>query len=78
MANGYEIDRAEMDDKSKEINKICGKVKVMKKVKIGGIYKTVNAYRKVRWDAHGHCYGITTNRRLRDYDLPLKDFVNHK
>lgn len=66
---GYIMDSISRKDNSDEIKKVTGRVKVMRKILINGEYKTRNAFRRVRWDATGHCYGLTFNKRLRKYDL---------
>lgn len=62
-------------DKSKQVRKVTGTVKIMRKKLVNGIYRNVECEKKVRWDGYGHCFVGTHNLRLRDFDIPLKNYI---
>lgn len=68
---GYFFEHFYMSD-IRQVKKVTGRVKVIKKVLICGKHTNTEVSKKVRWDNKGRCYSINGNNRLRDYDIILK------
>lgn len=72
---GYQLNRVKYMPESRNIRKIEGRVPIAKKVIIDGIRKNVIRHKRCRWDAVGHCFSYTSNKRLPQYDLPLRTII---
>lgn len=69
---GVEYSQFFLTEKSGEVRKVNGLVKVLKRRRINGQTVRTPSFRQVHWDGFGRCYVGTHNLRKREYDIPLK------
>lgn len=74
---GYRLSRIHKGDQP-YVRSAEGFVTIVKKKTVNGIRISTIHKRKVRWSDIGHCYSIWSNKRYRQYDLPLSTVYNDK
>lgn len=67
---GYTLSRIHQGDKP-YVRSAEGVVSVVKKRTINGVRQNVIKNINVRWSDIGRCYSVFSNKRYRQYDLPL-------
>ena len=65
-------------EQTREVRKVTGRIKVVKRVPINGRLVKTDCYRKARWDGFGHCYLGTHNIRSRQSDIVFPSFEDLK
>ena len=68
----YRFDSVHFFSDSNKVEKIVGAVKVTRRTFVSGIWRNRETWRRVRWDAIGHCHIVSGTLRLRKYDIALK------
>lgn len=56
-------------ESTREVRKVTGRIKIVKRIPINGRLVKKDCYRKARWDGSGHCYLGTHNIRSRQSDI---------
>lgn len=74
---GYKLSRIHSGDQP-YVRKAEGFVPIVKKRSIDGVRQNIIYCKKVRWSDIGRCYSIWSNKRYRQYDLPLSTVYNDK
>lgn len=68
---GYILSRIHKGD-SNFVREAEGTIPIVKKVTINGCRKTITHNKKVRWNSMGLCYSRWSNKRFRQYDIPIR------
>lgn len=72
---GYTLSRIHRGDKP-YVRSAEGFVPIVKKKTINGVRQNIIKRVKVRWNDIGRCYSLWSNKRYRQYDLPLLTVYN--
>lgn len=65
-------------EQTREVRKVTGRIKIVKRIPINGRLVKTDCYRKARWDGFGHCYLGTHNIRSRQSDIVFPSFEDLK
>lgn len=74
---GYTLSRIHRGDQP-YVRSAEGFVPIVKKTTVSGIRQNATKLRKVRWNDIGFCYSAWSNKRYRQYDLPLSTVYNDR
>lgn len=68
----YKLDRIKYMPNSLNIQTAEGRVLIREEV------RNVTYFQRFRWDASGHCFSFSSNKRFPQYDLPLQTILESK